>query len=522
MPLPTGHPLVSPRELTPFSGVSRELTHFSVVSSSEYAIGEDGGVLESVPLVSPARKLSQAAMLFLAFVALALVLLIKWPFIHISSGGEYLKHGQTEPLQLIGDGYETSGTTATTTKFYPNLEWIKFSNSLRFPDLCASQEEQMAPLVGQPVLGGAEVVVKVLTYNLHWWQLFDRWLGRGGSAGKLIAASNAEGYFDVLAFQECGDKDRVMKDAGLLEYYKTFSAPYQKCVAYRKDAWDFLDEGHVNVTHDVAWNNWGMRGVQYLRLRHNKSGHAIFFVNYHGGLSVNVGGVCGGKAAARNILHMINNRSHYDDRVILVGDFNSNLASFLIQELQTSLLHVYSGKVLGGIDNFFTNLPASSVIGSWNLGTGGSDHDALVASFNLGAKEDTGVEKKRQFQDDAFQRLRNTPPVYDWENFWCGVAETDVEYIVSDDSSWSQVKINLSSPDWCCRECQEEKRCHAWMYHGMAGQENVTPPSTRCVMSSAVVESKAKREGFVSGLPFQTVAATLKESLDSTPSSVSH
>lgn len=552
MPSPSGYALASPRDVSPYSSVP----------VSEHAIDEDGRVLGPVPLVRPARKLSQAAVLFLACIALALVLLISRPFIHISSRGEDLEHGQAEPLQLMDDrdgedlGYgqteplqlgdrdkgedlehpgawadsafaaetisvsttsgNTTTTTTTTTRWYPNVDWLKWDFEKRYTDLCATREELVAPMVSKPALGGEEVMLKVLTYNLHWWQLFEAWHGKGGSAGKLVAASNALGYFDILAFQECGDEDRVMKDAGLLKYYETFAAPYQKCVAYRKDAWDFLDEGHVNITHDVHWNNWGMRGAQYLRLRHNKTGHTVFFVNYHGGLSVNAGGVCGGKAAARNILNMINSRSHYDDKVILVGDFNSNPASHLVRELRTSLLHVYSGTVLGGIDNILTNLPASSVVGNYNLGTGGSDHDALSTVFNLAAQEEvTDSQKSRQLQYGALQRLQSGPPVYDWQWFWCGVTETDVEYIVSDDISiWSEVKINLSTADWCCRECQQEKQCRAWMFHGVAGQKN----ATRCVMSSAVVESKVNNMGVVSGLPFQTVVADMKASLDSTPS----
>jgi len=536
MPLPAGYDLTSLRDLS--------CVYIDESAAEHTVTDDDTSRLTGLQLsVHPARKFLLTTAPFLAIAAILGALLTYRSSAHTSSGSEDLEligsQNDTPALAPVGtltmrnmtDSAEdetitpiirrnftvstTTTTTTTTTKWYPDEWWLEHVFEADFSELCASANELMAPLVRKPALGGENLSVKILTYNLFWWRLFNQLHGRGGSAGKLIAASNAQGHFDIVAFQECQDKNRVMRDAGLSKYYQMFDAPYGKCVGYRKDAWELLDNGHGNITADVYWNDYGMRGAQWLRLGHKKTGHKVFFMNYHGGLSVNSGGVCGGPGAARNLLKLMNNHSRDDDKVILVGDFNSNPASRLVQELRTRLLHVYSGSVLGGIDNILTNLPASSVVGSWNLGNAGSDHDALTTVFNLGAV-DPDLQKSREFQEDALKRVQSNPPKYDWQQFWCGLSDNSVEYIVVNDSStWHEVHSNVSTgtPDRCCRACQEKSECNAWMFHGIGGSK--IPP--RCVMTGGVVASKVRREGVVSGLPFQTAATVLKASLNAIP-----
>merc|ERR1712217_955673 len=60
--------------------------------------------------------------------------------------------------------------------------------------------------------------VKVLTYNLYWWNLYGQRHGNQNSAPKNMANFAKDKPYDVFGFQECEDINLVtqgMKDAGI-------------------------------------------------------------------------------------------------------------------------------------------------------------------------------------------------------------------------------------------------------------------------------------------------------------------
>mmetsp|Transcript_53067 Transcript_53067/g.164199 ORF Transcript_53067/g.164199 Transcript_53067/m.164199 type:complete len:381 (-) Transcript_53067:25-1167(-) len=226
------------------------------------------------------------------------------------------------------------------------------------------------------------VRVKVLTYNLFWWNLFRQRAGNHGSAGKLIASAGRPAPFDFMGFQECEDAERVLRDGGLLDEYTTFQSSRTLCMAYRRSGWSLLSYGHATVAEDHK-GLFGQRGAQWMRLQHS-NGTTLFFLNHHGPLPVNSGGICGGTATAHNLLRLIGEHAHVGDALILVGDFNANPTSSTVQELRRYLLHVYSGEFLDGIDNIFSNVHGLQVVHTETLGHGGSDHSALSAIVEVG------------------------------------------------------------------------------------------------------------------------------------------
>jgi hypothetical protein len=230
--------------------------------------------------------------------------------------------------------------------------------------------------------------VKVLTYNLYWWHLFGVQHGNGGSAGKLIADASAEVPFDLMGFQECEDPGLVLRDAGLRDNYTFLShrPPLAICIAFRTAAWTLLDHGHDDVAEDGDWIrglNFGSRAAMWVRLRHAASNRSMFFMNHHGPLPINSGGLCGGSATGLNLLNVIAKQAHKDDAVIVVGDFNADPTSLTIQTLEAQLARVYNGTKFLGVDNFLTNVDEAHVTARRNYGGGGSDHDALGITLEL-------------------------------------------------------------------------------------------------------------------------------------------
>jgi endonuclease/exonuclease/phosphatase family metal-dependent hydrolase len=226
--------------------------------------------------------------------------------------------------------------------------------------------------------------VKVLTYNLFWWNLFDKREGNYESAGHLIADTSGPEQYDILAFQECDDRDRIMHDAkhqGLHGEYETIDGDHAIALAFRKSRFQLLEHGSEEVGEDSKDQYYGRRSAQWARLLH-RDGIVVFFVNHHGPLRVSEDGGCTGLSVALNIMQVIAGNAHPDDRIVLVGDFNAEPWSSRISELDKRLHRVFSGTRMGGVDHIYTNCN-NSVATRKNIGTGGSDHDALSITFKF-------------------------------------------------------------------------------------------------------------------------------------------
>jgi len=215
--------------------------------------------------------------------------------------------------------------------------------------------------------------VRVLSYNLFWWNLFRQRGGNGRSAGKLIQAN---GPFDIMGFQECEDAPRVLRDARLSNSHVALPGGHATAIAYRTAAWQELGSGREDVAEDRQEQYYGLRGAGWARLRHRQSGRTVFVVNHHGPLPVNTGGKCGGEATAYNLLRLAGRHAAPGDAVILLGDINADVNSATQQTLRERLHRLAHDWV----DAVFASCPG---ISSRNLGNGGSDHNAIEAVVRL-------------------------------------------------------------------------------------------------------------------------------------------
>jgi len=233
--------------------------------------------------------------------------------------------------------------------------------------------------------------IKVLTYNLYWWHLFNIEKGRDGAAGKNIANYSQSEPFDLIGFQECEDVDWPLRDAkaaGMQGEFATFQKEDAVCLAYRKEAFHVLGWGEGAVAEDGAAQHFGKRIVLWVRLLHKASQRPIFFMNHHGPTPVNSGGVCGPAATAYQILRVIAINAEIGDAVILAGDFNawSNDPSGKwleeIGRLDCHIPHVFSNPTIDdvwGIDNVFAS--CLNPVETHVMPKGGSDHNALAVVF---------------------------------------------------------------------------------------------------------------------------------------------
>mmetsp|Transcript_54117 Transcript_54117/g.125887 ORF Transcript_54117/g.125887 Transcript_54117/m.125887 type:complete len:346 (-) Transcript_54117:174-1211(-) len=231
--------------------------------------------------------------------------------------------------------------------------------------------------------------IRVLSYNLFWWNLFLQRQGNNASAGHLIAAAARSKPFDVMGFQECNDVGRVLRDAkeaGMQGSFRTVGpvnpVAGAVAIAWREPTWQTLNFGLVDVAEDSKQEWWGIRFVAFARLKHTQSGATIFFMNHHGPLPVQApGGLCGADGTAYNLLKVVGFHAQYGDAIVLLGDFNAGKDSSTIKHLSQYLDHAYNGNVFGGVDNMFST--CLTALERKNLGNGGSDHDALSVVFEI-------------------------------------------------------------------------------------------------------------------------------------------
>mmetsp|Transcript_106954 Transcript_106954/g.300781 ORF Transcript_106954/g.300781 Transcript_106954/m.300781 type:complete len:421 (+) Transcript_106954:83-1345(+) len=255
--------------------------------------------------------------------------------------------------------------------------------------------ETAPPNLWEPFIPSRAVRAKALSYNLFWWNLFGLHNGRQNSAGKLIAGAMSPAI-DFMGLQECEDPYRVLGPVGLLSQFEVFKGFHALCMAYRRSDWSLLTRGEIDVAEDQWTQYYGARGAQWMRLRHKSSEASLLFVNHHGPLPVNTGGQCGGRVTADNLLRLISDSGKDGDIIFLVGDFNANAGSPTITHLQRYLVRLHHGESFGGVDNIFSNVGNVSIFSASNLGTGGSDHQAISVMVSL------GVERTSMKLSDAF------------------------------------------------------------------------------------------------------------------------
>jgi len=287
----------------------------------------------------------------------------------------------------------------------PNSTWMQ-----GHPKDAKNAVKDLPKFSDASVKGGEDLYIKVLSYNLFWWNLFDKHHGRDGSAGKLVRDSAKKVSYDIMGFQECEDAKWVMGDAEMQDTHEILQADHSVCLAWSKN-WTKLADGVAEVATDGGWvknNKWGDRIAVWVRLEHKKTGNILFFINHHGPLPLNSGGECGGLATAYNILKAIEENAKKDDIIAMVGDFNADYNSLTVKLVASRLTLGYHGESFGGIDNMFANVPVADFVKTDNLGNGSSDHDAISATFVVRAPPTTTstsattmIEKNKSWEVDS-------------------------------------------------------------------------------------------------------------------------
>jgi len=273
------------------------------------------------------------------------------------------------------------------------------SHSGEVPTLNGSHAERfLRGIKGSGSNGDDSTQIKVLTYNLFWWNLFDKGKSEGGIAGKNIAASAKEKPFDLMGFQECEDVTwplRDAKEAGMVDEFTTIVNDHATAIAYRTAVFEKISQGGKDVTEDLKPQKYGTRGAYWVRLLHKPTGRKVFFMNHHGPTPINTGGTCGQEGVAYKLLKMIAENAKQGDAMILVGDFNVNWLDAMGEGkfrgwrdepafIDCHFRHDFANPTIDdmwGLDNFYSAC-VKQVKGTV-MDKGGSDHYALNFIYDI-------------------------------------------------------------------------------------------------------------------------------------------
>jgi len=321
----------------------------------------------------------------------------------------------------------TSDTNVDTAVLGEPIGWNPSGPTEGAGKWCATQGpapgwnlKDFCPSVMAPFRDAAAAAtqIKVLTYNLEWWENYQQFHPPNTlnpALGENIVVDDKIQHFDLMGFQECEDINVTMssaKGSGLAGDWGTFGLHEGKSIsigmAWNKASFDLISSGKEYITEDVQGTDYyGKRAAQFVRLTHKASGAKVFFLNHHGATPVNTGGVCGKKATAYNILKTIANNAMKGDLIFMTCDCNAwslfqppnePLSPWKYNEeigtVACHLPHSFTSASKGagdvwGIDNFFSNCAVPSKKGAtvMNAGTimgkGGSDHYALSLVYDL-------------------------------------------------------------------------------------------------------------------------------------------
>merc|ERR1719330_431819 len=107
---------------------------------------------------------------------------------------------------------------------------------------------------------GQELQVKILIYNLFWWQLFDAQKTANGSPFRLMENFDKPMPFDFMGFQECEDGALVLRGANMLDQYTWYpgmgTTTTAICMAFLTRNWEHLSHGCQFISEDAPAEHW--------------------------------------------------------------------------------------------------------------------------------------------------------------------------------------------------------------------------------------------------------------------------
>eukprot|EP00435_Cladocopium_sp_Y103_P038544 s138_g10.t1 len=166
---------------------------------------------------------------------------------------------------------------------------------------------------------GETLTVKVVSYNLYWWNAFDQnsWKSDG-----IIANIKDNLKPDTIGLQECDSPSEIKRRTGFLSKASKFEGA--QGVMVRQGRFRTSDKGSRDLE---ATGKWGPRYVTWVKLTDQSTGKSFWHFNTHWCVHSDSKNTCNEDVryrGARNMVRAIRDVAG-DSPVVITGDFNARM-----------------------------------------------------------------------------------------------------------------------------------------------------------------------------------------------------
>lgn len=229
------------------------------------------------------------------------------------------------------------------------------------------------PKPTSPAPSTGPVKIKVVSYNLYWWNAFrdNPWKG-----SKISSNIKNNLRPDVLGLQECDSPDTIQSRTGLKPASKFSGA---QGVMVKPGLFTVGDSGSQDIG---ATGKWGTRFVTWAHLTHTGSGRSFWHFNTHWCVHSGNGRTCSASKryrGAKNMLKIIREKAG-NDPVVVTGDFNAGLDE---QGPQHFLQNGFSLAVNKWVDAIFYSTAHWKKVSSGTGDAAHSDHRPVIAELEF-------------------------------------------------------------------------------------------------------------------------------------------
>jgi endonuclease/exonuclease/phosphatase family metal-dependent hydrolase len=242
--------------------------------------------------------------------------------------------------------------------------------------------------VTQPTAApGSSEKVKVVTYNLFWWNAFgsNRW-----SSGESVLRNIRDNLGSaLLGVQECDDPWLVQQSTG-----------YQPASSFAGAQGTFVDGGLFEVSSAAgatghqdlqATGKWGPRYATWAQVSHKPTGRSIWHFNTHWCVHSGNGRTCTWEtrlSGARNMVDLIREKAGTQggalrDPVVVTGDFNVFNGGVNEAGMQHFLNNGFSLAKYAYVDFVLFSTPHFRAVSSGVGDSAGSDHAPVFAELEF-------------------------------------------------------------------------------------------------------------------------------------------
>lgn len=189
-----------------------------------------------------------------------------------------------------------------------------------FKKPCDGEQESIVPSVPstQAPLSSSSATVKVVSYNLYWWNAFDQ---SAWKSDHIVNNIEHKLQADTLGLQECDSASTINERTGYVA-----ASPFKGAqgVMVRPGVFRVESSGFQDIE---ATGKWGPRYVTWAQLTHLPTGRSFWHFNTHWCVHSGNGHTCSSEkryTGAKNMLAAIREKAG-SAPVVITGDFNANM-----------------------------------------------------------------------------------------------------------------------------------------------------------------------------------------------------